>query len=246
MAVRQGLITGLIGPNGAGKSSSLNVCSGLVRPTSGEVLLNGRNVGRLGLASRARLGVGRTFQHMELFETLSVRENIASGREGALAGARVVGQVISRRRDRERIRTSVQDAAERCGLTSLLERQVGSLTTGQRRLVEFARCLAGPFDVLLLDEPSSGLSPHETDRFGEILREVVEERELAVLLVEHDMELVMSACDQIYVMDFGRLIFNGNPGEVRNSEIVRSAYLGSSLERDSPVAAEALNTPSEA
>jgi ABC-type branched-subunit amino acid transport system ATPase component len=115
---------------------------------------------------------------------------------------------------------------ELCGIADLAGRQVGSLSTGQRRLVELARCLAGDFDVLLLDEPSSGLDPVETAHLGAILRQVVDERGTGVLLVEHDMELVMEVCSYLYVLDFGKLIFEGIPGEVAASEIVQAAYLG--------------------
>jgi ABC-type branched-subunit amino acid transport system ATPase component len=113
-----------------------------------------------------------------------------------------------------------------CGITHLAEAQAGSLSTGERRLVELARCLAGRFDLLLLDEPSSGLDRTETERFGRILRTVVESRGCGILLVEHDMSLVLNVCDDIYVLDFGRLIFRGSPTEVASSELVRVAYLG--------------------
>jgi ABC-type branched-subunit amino acid transport system ATPase component len=114
-----------------------------------------------------------------------------------------------------------------CGVSDLAQLQAGVLSTGQRRLVELARCLAGSFDVLLLDEPSSGLDHDETARFGEILVQVVAERGVGVLLVEHDMGLVMGICSNIYVLDFGRLLFQGTPPEVAASPVVRAAYLGS-------------------
>ena len=116
---------------------------------------------------------------------------------------------------------------ELTGITALRDRQAALLTSGERRLVELARALAGVFDVILLDEPSSGLDVTETERFGEVLRHVVTERGTGLLLVEHDMALVMEVCDYIYVMDFGRVIFSGTPREVRESEIVQAAYLGS-------------------
>ena len=116
-----------------------------------------------------------------------------------------------------------------CGLTPIARRRAGALSTGQRRLVELARALAGGFRILLLDEPSSGLDRGETARFGEILRHVVDQRGTGILLVEHDMALVMAVCDYIHVLDFGELIFQGAPDDVATSEVVRAAYLGSEV-----------------
>jgi ABC-type branched-subunit amino acid transport system ATPase component/branched-subunit amino acid ABC-type transport system permease component len=224
--LESGEIVGLIGPNGAGKSTMLNVCAGLQRPQAGQLRLDGRSVTRLRSAALARRGIGRTFQKIELFDTLSVRENLVLGCEAAMAGRGVVGQVVARRGEKRRVEARVRQAAELCDVTALLDQQAASLTTGQRRMVEFARCLAGDFPVLLLDEPASGLNRYETEKFGTVLRGVVEQRNLAVMLVEHDMDLVMEVCDRIYVMEFGKVIFTGAPHEVRQSELVRAAYLG--------------------
>ncbi|MHB1776022.1 MAG: ABC transporter permease subunit [Acidimicrobiales bacterium] len=221
-----GRITGLVGPNGAGKTTTFNACSGLVRPTSGRIVLHGTDVTRLGPAGRARRGLGRTFQRAELFNSLSVRENVELGREASLAGGSPVAQLMARRGEKALVRRAVDDAIELTGIGPLAELQAGLLTTGQRRMVELARVLAGPFDLLLLDEPSAGLDGTETHRFGEILGEVVAERGVGILLVEHDMELVRQVCEVIYVLDFGRLIFEGGPDEMLASEVVRAAYLG--------------------
>lgn len=229
LRVAPGQVTGLIGPNGAGKTSALNVCSGLVRPCQGRVGFAGRILGRAALPARARLGIGRTFQQIELFETLTVRENLALGCEGAMAGAGVFSQLVVIPGQRRMIDERVTESADRVGLTHLLDTQVGALSTGQRRLVEFGRCLAGPYSMVLLDEPSSGLDHIETAEFGRILGGVVRERGLGVLLVEHDMSLVMNVCDTIYVMEFGAVVFKGTPEEVRASELVRAAYLGDSV-----------------
>jgi ABC-type branched-subunit amino acid transport system ATPase component len=113
-----------------------------------------------------------------------------------------------------------------CGIESIKDSRVGALSTGQRRLVELARCLAGPYRILLLDEPSAGLDRAETARFGQILRHVVAERGVGIVLVEHDMSLVLEICEEIFVLDFGRLIFRGSPAQVRASELVQHAYLG--------------------
>jgi ABC-type branched-subunit amino acid transport system ATPase component/branched-subunit amino acid ABC-type transport system permease component len=221
-----GRITGLIGPNGAGKTTVFNACSGLVTPRSGKIRLSGRNVTRLPAAARARTGLGRTFQQMELFDSLSVLDNVLVGFEASKAGGGIYSQVIARRGERQQGLALARSLLELCGLTGLDNAQVGALSTGQRRLVELARCLAGPFSVLLLDEPSSGLDHRETETFGQILKRVVAERGVGILLVEHDMALVMDVCDDIYVMDFGTRIFAGTPDQVRSSPIVRAAYLG--------------------
>ncbi len=221
-----GRITGLIGPNGAGKTTTFNACSGINRPNEGRIFLHGSNVTRLGPAARARRGLGRTFQRSELWNSLSVDENVALGLEASMAGGGLVSQVVSRPGQRKRIRDAVDHALELTGIEHLRDRQVALLTTGERRLVELARSLAGPFDVILLDEPSSGLDATETEQFGRVLTHVVAERGTGFLLVEHDMSLVMEVCEHIYVMDFGELIDEGTPAEVRASAIVQAAYLG--------------------
>jgi ABC-type branched-subunit amino acid transport system ATPase component/branched-subunit amino acid ABC-type transport system permease component len=222
-----GRITGLIGPNGAGKTTTFNACSGLVRPTSGRILLHGHDVTRAGPASRARRGLGRTFQRSELWPSLTVEENVALGREAAMAGGNALHQITAGPGDGRVVHEAVERAIALTGIDRLRDRQAALLTSGERRLVELARSLAGDFDVILLDEPSSGLDPAETERFGAVLQLVVAERQSALLLVEHDMALVMDVCDHLYVLDFGRLLFDGTPEAVRASDLVQAAYLGS-------------------
>jgi ABC-type branched-subunit amino acid transport system ATPase component/branched-subunit amino acid ABC-type transport system permease component len=224
--VPAGSITGLIGPNGAGKTTTFNAASGLVRPSSGVVAIDGRDVSRQSVDRRARGGLGRTFQKMELLDSLTVRENVSIGMEGALAGGNPVTHLMSRRRDRPAVAAAVGRALALCDIEDIADAHVAALSTGQRRLVELARCLAGPFRILLLDEPSSGLDHSETERFGQILERVVAERGVGILLVEHDMALVMGVSQHIYVLDFGSLIFEGNPAEVMSSPVVQAAYLG--------------------
>jgi len=171
---------------------------------------------------------------VELFHSLSVRENVALGGEAALAGANPARQLFSRRGDASAVAEAVDDAMDLVGIAHLADVQAGLLPTGQRRLVELARALAGPFDMLLLDEPSSGLDPAETERFGDILLGVVAQHRAGVVLVEHDMALVLRVCERIYVLDFGQLVFEGTPAEVSASEVVRAAYLGSE-DADPPV-----------
>lgn len=221
-----GRVTGLIGPNGAGKTSTFDAVSGINRRYEGSIVLHGGLIDHLSTAGRARRGIGRTFQRMELCTTLDVLENVALGAECAYAGARPLAHLAARPTHRAKVLAAAWDAVETCGLADLATAAVGTLSTGHRRLVELARCLAGTFDVLLLDEPSSGLDPRETALFAALLRRIVAERGVAVLLVEHDMGLIMEVCDHVYVLDFGRLIFEGTPAEVASSDLVKSAYLG--------------------
>jgi ABC-type branched-subunit amino acid transport system ATPase component/branched-subunit amino acid ABC-type transport system permease component len=221
-----GRITGLIGPNGAGKTTTFNACSGLLRPRSGHVHFAGRDITSQGPSARARHGLGRTFQRMELFDSLSVRDNVAVGWESPRAGLNPLSHLLATPAQKRAMAQATAHALRLCELEDVADRAVGSLSTGQRRLVELARCLAGPFRILLLDEPSSGLDPVETERFGHILKRVVTERGVGVLLVEHDMSLVMDVCEQIYVLDFGRPLFDGPPADVLEAEVVRAAYLG--------------------
>jgi ABC-type branched-subunit amino acid transport system ATPase component len=226
ISVPERSLHGLIGPNGAGKTTMFNACTGFVRPNAGRIELFGRDISGLGPAGRAQLGLGRTFQRMELFESLTVEENVALGREASMAGSLPWRQLVTTRKERTEVAAAAALAMERCGLQPIADQMVGALPTGTRRLVELARVLAGRFRVLLLDEPSSGLDQNESEHFGRILREAVTGAELTVLLVEHDMALVMEICDYIHVLDFGRLIFEGDPEAVQASEEVRRAYLG--------------------
>ena len=148
------------------------------------------------------------------------------GREAPLAGKSPFDQIFGSPRASRIITEAADTALELTGTSAIADQQAGLLPTGQRRLVELARALAGGFDVLLLDEPSSGLDADETERFGEVLSGVVEDRGVGILLVEHDMTLVRQICDHVYVLDFGELIFEGSPEEMLHSEKVRAAYLG--------------------
>jgi ABC-type branched-subunit amino acid transport system ATPase component len=227
LTAAEGRITGLVGPNGAGKSSVFNACSGLVPIAAGRVELNGRDLTGTSPVTRARCGLGRTFQRMELFDSLTVGENIALAREAALAGGNPFRHLVPRRRDGGDVEERARTALARCGIEPLADRRTGTLSTGQRRLVELARVLATDFRMLLLDEPSSGLDSAETERLGAILRRLVDEQGEGILLVEHDMALVMALCDEVYVLDFGQLIFHGSAAEMAASPVVRAAYLGS-------------------
>jgi ABC-type branched-subunit amino acid transport system ATPase component len=172
------------------------------------------------------MGLGRTFQTMHLADSLTVAQNVALGYEAGLAGNNVLSQLAAPPGQVRRVNEAVTKAMDECGIAHLAELQAGALSTGQRRLVELARCLAGPFEILLLDEPSSGLDAAETAELGALLEHVRVERGCTILLVEHDMSLVMNVCSYIYVLDFGKLIFQGAPQAVAASPVVREAYLG--------------------
>jgi branched-chain amino acid transport system ATP-binding protein len=215
-----GRITGLIGPNGAGKTTLFNVIMGMQAPIAGRVLLEGRDLARLDTHRRARLGLGRTFQRLELFTDLSVRDNL-----------RVAGEIRNTwGLGPHQPRTNARDEAERVldlvGLRKIADAEVSAIPTGQARLVELGRSLMTRPRVLLLDEPASGQTEEETEAFGALLSLLAGDG-LAVVLVEHDMALVMAVCDQIHVLDFGRIIAAGPPSEVRADLAVLDAYLGS-------------------
>ena len=222
-----GAITGLIGPNGAGKSTTFNACTGLVTPTRGTVGLNGRRLDGHSSARRAQWGLGRTFQRMALFDTMTVEENVRMGLECRQAGRGFFGQLWAVPRERTEAHETARSAMARCSIEHLAATTVGDLSTGQRRLVELARVLAGRFEFLLLDEPSSGLDESETGAFARILTDTVAAEGIGILLVEHDMALVRGVCSYAYVLDFGKLIHEGPTAEVLDSDIVRAAYLGS-------------------
>ena len=210
-----GVVTGLIGPNGAGKTTLFNVITGLQPPTQGRVQLDGRDISKLSPTKRARRGLARTFQRLELFSLLSVRENIRVAADVRKGWAR----------DGSNPAEVVESIIEQVGLSAVADARVDSLPTGQCRLVELGRCLATKPQILLLDEPASGQDENETVVFAELLRTLAAGG-MAVVLVEHDVHLVMNVCAQVHVLDFGRIIASGTPGEIQKDQAVLSAYLG--------------------
>jgi len=218
-----GRVTGLIGPNGAGKTTLFNVVSGLQPAQGGTVVYRGRDVAGMSPSRRSRGGIGRTFQRLEAFGSLTVRENV-------LVAIEIHDRAIRRGGADERVRRA-DHLLRRVGIRDFADQRADQVPTAVARLLEVARALATGPRLLLLDEPSSGLTPAETRRFGALLRELAAQRR-AVVIVEHDMSLVMSCCDDIHVLDFGRIIASGTPEAIRRSRRVRRAYLGSA--RDEP------------
>ena len=210
LAAEAGTITGLIGPNGAGKTTLFNVICGLQPPSRGRVHLGARDVTALPPFKRARHGLARTFQRLELFGLLTVRENV-----------RLAAQV-ARSADPD---ATADALLARLGVTHLAEARADRLPTGQARVAELARALATGPSVLLLDEPASGQDERETAAFADVLRQVAGDG-VAVVLVEHDVQLVMDVCTRVYVLDLGRVLAAGTPGEVQHDEAVLGAYLG--------------------
>ena len=208
--VQVGEITGLIGPNGAGKTTLFNVISGMQDPTAGMVSVNGVDISHESPHRRAKRGLARTFQRLELFASLTVRDNV-----------RVAAELASL----TNIDSTVDRLLEKVGVSHLADKTAGELPTGSARLVEIARALATGPQLLLLDEPASGLDESESDRLGKLLRELTGEG-LGVLLVEHDMSLVMRVCDSIYVLDLGMIIAHGTPEYIQHDPQVLQAYLG--------------------
>ncbi|WP_280264700.1 ABC transporter ATP-binding protein [Nocardia wallacei] len=211
LRAERGAVTGLIGPNGAGKSTLFDVVCGLRRPTGGRVAIDGRDVTRFGPARRARHGLARTFQRLELFGRLTVRDNLL-----------VAAELGGNRRQAAGIVTGIID---RLGLHEVADTSADALPTGTARLVEVGRAIAARPSLILLDEPAAGQNHSETALFGDLLRSLAADG-TAVLLVEHDMGLVMNVCDEVYVLDLGKVIASGPPAVIREDQVVRAAYLG--------------------
>ncbi|WP_405622847.1 ABC transporter permease subunit [Streptomyces sp. NBC_00076] len=221
--VEPGRVVGLIGPNGAGKTSAIDAVTGFTRSASGVVRLGDRDVTRLPVHRRAAAGLSRSFQSLELFEDMTVLDNLyaACDRPGRWAYLTDLVRPGSRP-----LPAHVLVAVREFGLEDSLDRPVGDLSYGERRLLAIARAMAASPSVLLLDEPAAGLSDDETRELAHLVRRLAEDWGMGVLLVEHDVDMVMSVCDQVVVLDFGHRICAGTPEEVRLDPAVRAAYLG--------------------
>jgi branched-chain amino acid transport system ATP-binding protein len=216
-------ITGLIGPNGAGKTTLFNVICGLQPTLSGRVRLGDDLLDGMSPHHRARRGIARTFQRLEVFGSLTVRDNVRVAAEVRRSWHRP-----NRRRELVPPLERADQLVVQVGLEEVADTRVDALPTGLARLVEVARALASEPRVLLLDEPSSGLDEGETDALAELLERLAADG-LGILLVEHDVDLVMRVCARLHVLDFGRIIAVGTPAEVRRDPQVQSAYLGSGM-----------------
>jgi branched-chain amino acid transport system ATP-binding protein len=228
-AVARGSISSLIGPNGAGKTTLFNMVTGAYEPSSGEILFDGREIGGLPQHKVTALGIGRTFQNIRLFETMTTLENVLVGMHCRLGSGvwRSLVRTRSQRREEAQARARARELLAYCGLAPRTEHQFARhLAYGDQRRLEVARALATNPKLLLLDEPTAGMNPQETTAFIDFVRRVRDDLGLTVLLIEHDMKVVVQVSERVTVLDYGEKIAEGKPAEVTADERVRAAYLG--------------------
>ena len=231
--VNKGEIVALIGPNGAGKTTFFNCITGVYKPTAGDVLIapDSQNVERInGLKPNfvTEKGLARTFQNIRLFQNMTVLENVMIGRHSRLS-AGIIGAIFRTKAVREEEKQVVQDSykiLEEIGLAEYANEFAKNLPYGAQRRLEIARAMATEPFLLLLDEPAAGMNPQETKELDEMILQIRRDNEISILLIEHDMSLVMSVSEKIFVVDYGKLIATGTPDEIKNNPEVIKAYLG--------------------
>ncbi|MEQ8175274.1 MAG: ABC transporter ATP-binding protein [Syntrophomonadaceae bacterium] len=226
LSVEEKSIYGIIGPNGAGKTTLFNLITGIYHPSEGKISFRDRRLDGLTSYRVARLGIGRTFQNIRLFNRLSVEDNVrvATGWNGGIL-ARLFSRSEANRAD-EKSSYEVGDLLGMMGLYEKRQEYANSLSYGEQRRLEIARALAGRPSLLLLDEPAAGMNSTEKVELMGLIQQMRDEMHLTILLVEHDMQLVMNICEQIAVLDYGRKIAEGSPNEVKNNPLVIQSYLG--------------------
>ena len=221
-------ITALIGPNGAGKTALLNAISGIYRPQSGQVLLDGQDLVGLPAHAVAKAGVGRSFQHLELFPRLTVTENLLVARDSLFSGTPLSAMVFygSARRQEIRHRAAVESIIDFFELWPYRDVPARALPYGVQKLVGFARAMALDPKLLLLDEPGSGLTRDEKEDLARFLLRLRDDRKVPILWIEHDLDMVLDLADRIYALDLGRVIASGDPDAIRNDAAVAASYVG--------------------
>jgi ABC-type branched-subunit amino acid transport system ATPase component len=233
LVVNPGTVVGLMGPNGAGKTTLIDAVTGFVTAASGVVYIDDKRIGSRSAAKRASLGISRTFQSLELFEEISVSDNIRVAIEAGQSGVYLHDVFWPRR---AALTPTAEAAISILGLRGDLDRRPGELPLGRRRLVSIARAIASEPSILLLDEPAAGLDEAETAELGRLIRTLADEWGLAILLVEHDVPLLMSTCDTLVAVDHGRFVTSGAPEEVRHHPDVVASYLGADVEHPTSAA----------
>jgi ABC-type branched-subunit amino acid transport system ATPase component/ABC-type branched-subunit amino acid transport system permease subunit len=237
MTVSSGQVVGIIGPNGAGKTTFIDALTGFVRVSGGGVTLDGRDVTGASPAALARRGVTRSFQSLELFSDMTVLENLRVASEPRDSLAYIKDLVVP---TTPPLTPAARAAITEFGLADVLDRRPSELSYGQRRLVGIARAVATEPSILCLDEPAAGLDDKETTELGRLIRRLVDDWGMGVVLVEHHVEMVMSVCDAVYVLNFGETIASGTPREVRKNQKVIDAYLGNDSDATAQVGSEEL------
>ena len=224
--VAAGEAVGVVGPNGAGKTTLFNCLFGLDDPDEGSVVFNGQSIDRMPVWKRSRLGIGRTFQRMELFEGMTVADHLLVAEQAASGTVRIWRDLLHRGGPTPDELHHVEEVLDLLGLVELAGRPVDTLDLGHGRLVELGRAMMGRPRLLMLDEPSSGLDAEDTSRLARILGETRRSTGVAVVLVEHDLALVEASVDRLYVLNFGKVLASGGVDEVLADPGVRRAYLG--------------------
>ena len=224
LVVPEGKFVGLIGPNGAGKTTFIDAITGYVPTSAGNAVFNGEDIGELKPHERAQRGLVRTFQSLELFEDLSVKDNLLVAGYDTRWYSFLLDMIYMPRKD-QKVEEQIEWALDIMGLNDVADAMPSDLSHGRRKLVGVARALAASPKLILLDEPAAGLDTAESQILGGHLREFLD-HDMSVFLIDHDMGLVLSVCDYIYVLDFGKIIAEGTPQEIRESDTVKKAYHG--------------------
>ena len=224
LIVPEGKFVGLIGPNGAGKTTFIDAITGYVPTSAGNAVFNGEDIGELKPHERAQRGLVRTFQSLELFEDLSVKDNLLVAGYDTRWYSFLLDMIYMPSKD-QKVEEQIEWALDIMGLNDVADAMPSDLSHGRRKLVGVARALAASPKLILLDEPAAGLDTAESQILGGHLREF-RDHDMSVFLIDHDMGLVLSVCDYIYVLDFGKIIAEGTPQEIRESDTVKKAYLG--------------------